>query len=61
MIDNWESELPGLSVEELRDRERLARKGERDADRGIGRNPKARQRWRKMREQVEEELERRRP
>jgi hypothetical protein len=60
LIENWERDLPSLNVDQLRERLKLAREREADSDRGIGRNPKARRDWRRMREQVEAEMERRR-
>jgi hypothetical protein len=59
-LREWERDLPNLTVEQLRERLKLAREREVHSDRkGMGRNPKARRDWRIMREQVEAELNRR--
>ncbi|MFF9059929.1 hypothetical protein ACF09K_14755 [Streptomyces sp. NPDC014882] len=58
--DNWYADLPSLSVEQLRERRALAaRRAERAAARGAGRNPKAAREWRGMLRAVDEELLRR--
>jgi hypothetical protein len=60
LIRNWATDLPGLSLEQLRDRLDLAADAEKSSLRkGTGRNPKAARMWRDMRRQVEAELERR--
>lgn len=58
--DNWHAELPGLTVEQLRERRALAAERARDAvARRIGRNPKAARDWREKLRAVEDELLRR--
>ncbi|GEM_PF-5400363 len=59
LLENWERDLPSLSIEQLRERLKLARDREAESGRGMGRNPKAKRDWRRMREQVEAELDRR--
>jgi hypothetical protein len=61
MLNTWERDLPGLSHEQLQERLQLARDYEVSSNRpGMGRNPKGAREWRRRREAVEEELERRR-
>lgn len=60
LLDHWERDLPGLTLDQLH--ERLAMAKEREVwsmSRGRGRNPKAARRWRQLRSSAEAELERR--
>lgn len=60
MLETWDRDLPGLSDEQLAERHALAVDYERSSDaRGSGRNPKARRDWRRRREAVEAEQDRR--
>ncbi|MFS0699049.1 hypothetical protein AB6N24_03645 [Cellulomonas sp. 179-A 4D5 NHS] len=60
LIDQWESDLPGLSNDGVRDRVRVARESaEQSVARGAGRNPKAARMWRAKLQAAEAELERR--
>jgi hypothetical protein len=60
MLKTWDRDLPGLTREQLEERLTLAREYEADsARRGIGRAPKARREWRRRRESVEAEFQRR--
>ena len=59
-LRDWERELATLTIDQLRERLKLAREREAESDRnGMGRNPKARRDCRTMRERVEAELDRR--
>ena len=60
LLKHWDRDLRGLSECQLRDRLRLAREREASSlSKGMGRNPKAAREWRRRREAVEAELERR--
>ena len=60
MIRNWDKDLPALKDDQLRERLALATAFEaRSLKKGTGRNPKAAREWRRMREAVEAEIERR--
>ncbi|GAA0280974.1 hypothetical protein [Cryptosporangium japonicum] len=60
LIAHWDEDLPHLDAEALQERWTLAQNRENEADApGTGRNPKARRDWRKRRQAVEAELERR--
>ena len=60
LLETWDRDLPALTEGALRERLQLAREYEASSDRrGTGRNPKARRDWRRRREAVEAELERR--
>jgi hypothetical protein len=59
MLDAWDRDLPGLTDEQLVARLSLARDYELSSDRSPGRNAKARRDWRRRREAVEVEMERR--
>ena len=60
LIDQWESDLRGLTDQGVRDRLALATKHAADSlQRGMGRNPKAARMWREKAAQAAAELERR--
>jgi hypothetical protein len=59
MLATGDLDLPGLSDEQLVARLRLAQDYEWSSDRSPGRNAKARRDWRRRREAVEIEMERR--
>ncbi|MFJ9868866.1 hypothetical protein [Streptomyces sp. NPDC101165] len=60
LYDNWDADLPGLTVEQLVERWAFADQRQRQAEaRGLGRNPKAARGWRNKRQAVDEELRRR--
>jgi len=59
LIDQWESDLRGLTDEGVRDRLALATKNAADSLGGRGWNPKAARMWREKAAQAEAELERR--
>ena len=62
MLNTWEQDLAGLTDDQLHERLRLAEAYQDSSTRGgIGRNPKAARDWRRRRQAVEDELERRRP
>jgi hypothetical protein len=60
LIDKWESDLRGLSDDQVRERQQLARKNAAESlQSGMGRSPKACRMWRRKAEQADAELERR--
>ncbi len=59
LIDQWESDLRGLTDQGVRDRLALATKNAADSLGGRGRNPKAARMWREKAARAEAELERR--
>ena len=60
ILNTWESDLPGLTDEQLREGHELAVRYELSSMRkGLGRNPKAARDWRRRRDQVELQMERR--
>lgn len=60
LYDHWYADLPGLSVDQLRERRAFAaQRAERAAARGAGRSPKAAREWREKLRAVEDELLRR--
>ncbi len=49
MLNTWESDLPGLTDEQLRERHELAVRYEQSSmKKGLGRNPKAARDWRRV-------------
>ncbi len=60
MLNTWEADLRGLSLDQLQKRLRLAKAYEASSSRrGMGRNPKGARDWRGRRKAVEAELQRR--
>ncbi|MFI9256719.1 hypothetical protein ACIGT4_03200 [Streptomyces sioyaensis] len=60
LYDNWDADLAGLTIEQLRERRAFAAQRAQDAvARRMGRNPKAARDWRKKLSAVEDELLRR--
>lgn len=60
LLDHWERDLPGLTLDQLHERLAMAKDYEVSSmQRGMGRNPKAARDWRRRRSAVEAELERR--
>jgi hypothetical protein len=55
LIEHWQSDLPSLGVEQLRERLAVATEYERRSMRK-GSNPNAAREWQARRRQVEEEL-----
>lgn len=58
-IANWDQNLKGLTDGQLLEQIRHAKSHEQSADVGMGRSPKGRRLWKKMRQAAEAELERR--
>jgi hypothetical protein len=57
VYDNWQTDLGGLTVEQLRERRAFAARRAQDAvARRAGRNPKAAREWREKLRAVEDEL-----
>jgi hypothetical protein len=60
LYDNWYVDLPGLTVEQLRERRAFAaQRAQHAAARGMGRSPKAARDWRERLRAVDDELLRR--
>ncbi|MFF7231585.1 MULTISPECIES: hypothetical protein [unclassified Streptomyces] len=60
LYDDWDADLAGLTIEQLRERRAFAAQRAQDAvARRMGRNPKAARDWRKNLSAVEDELLRR--
>lgn len=60
LYDNWDADLVGLTIEQLRERRAFAAQRAEDAvARRMGRNPQAAREWRKKLRAVEDELLRR--
>jgi hypothetical protein len=60
LLDHWERDLAGLSLDQLQERLALAKAYEsRSMRKGLGRNPKAGRAWRQRLASVEAEMKRR--
>lgn len=60
LYDNWDADVRGLTIDQLRERQSFARMREQQTlARGMGRNPKAARAWRSKLAAVEDELARR--
>lgn len=60
LLDYWERDLPGLTLDQLHERLTMAKDYEaKSMRRGMARNPKAARDWRRRRSSVEAELARR--